>query len=159
MWIRILPEGRLRKSIIYSPSSKLKLFPSIASWFYNFTQIIFGSNCLLLCPQPDETREAIWCFYASLLPVHTCFHLTCGLRTLPGTREAKECPRGSDQWSIKPSANTPTEQQEMLLRNTTGPVTFYSLYPLPASRLPELGILDSANLPCTLSTHSWSCSS
>lgn len=94
MWIRILPEGRLRKSIIYSPSSKLKLFPSIASWFYNCTQIIFGSNCLLLCPQPDETREAIWCFYASLLPVHTLvftLHVDSGhykahekLRNVPG---------------------------------------------------------------------------
>lgn len=54
---------------------------------------------------------------------------------------------GSDQWSVKPSAVSPTEQQELLLRNTTGLATFYSLFLPPASRLPELGILDSANLP------------
>ena len=60
---------------------------------------------------------------------HASFCPTCGPRTL---QELKECPSSPGQWIIEPSAVSATEQQEMLLRNTTGPrSTVYSLLQHP----------------------------
>lgn len=44
-------------------------------------------------------------------------------------------------------------QQERFPRNTTGSDTFYSLFPSPATRFHELGMLISSNLPYALGIH------